>query len=239
MHETPRTYRRTITVTVAAAAAQPTRVRAELSDTHHRMSIDVEHERGVIRAVAPQGQRLPWSTCAVGLRGAQRLVGLTLEEASRLRVWAADRSGHCTHMLDLALLAVGHAYGPAESRYELGVSPPAGRLRRAWIRLDGRPVLDWRLDGSAITGPDPWTGLDLDARPLPPRLGADIPPGVREAAFMLRRACHIGQGDAVDLDTYRVAAQIGVLEGTCHTLQPVVAQHAHRMRGSSRPSREA
>jgi len=37
MHETPRTYRRTITVTVAAAAAQPARVRAELSDTHHRM----------------------------------------------------------------------------------------------------------------------------------------------------------------------------------------------------------
>jgi hypothetical protein len=142
-------------------------------------------------------------------------------------------------MLDLALLAVGHAYGPAPARYELGVSPPAGRLRRAWVRLDGRPVLDWRLDGSTITGPEPWTGQDTAAREFLPRLRASATPGIREAAIMLRRACHIGQGEAVDLDDYDVAAQIAVLDGSCHTLQPTVAQRAHRIQGTSRPSRKA
>jgi hypothetical protein len=235
MHDTPWAYRRTITVTTARSG----HVRAELADTHHQMSIEVEHNDGLVRAVTPEGQRLPWSTCVIGLRGAERLVGLTLDEASELRVWAADRSGHCTHMLDLALLAVGHAYGPAEAHYELGVSPPAGRRRRAWVRLDGRTVLDWRLDGSTITGPESWTGLDIAAREFLPRLRAGAPPDIQEAAIMLRRACHIGQGEAVDLDNYDVAAQIGVVEGTCYTLQPGIADRARRIHGSSRLSRRA
>jgi hypothetical protein len=157
-----------------------------------------------------------------------RLVGLTLEEAGDLRRWAADRSGHCTHMLDLALLAVRHAGDPAPPAYEMWVRPPAGRHRLAWLRRDGIPLLEWRLDGTTITGPPPWSGVDTATGGFFSLLRGSFPADVAEAAIVLRRACQVAAGDVLDLDRVAVAADVAIVDGSCHTLTPGVASRARR-----------
>ena len=223
------TYRRW----TGAATVRAGVVHAEMADTHHHLALDLVHDGTAVLAALPKGHRLPWTTCVVGVRGVARLAGLSLEEAGDLRRWAADRSGHCTHLLDLALLAVRHALDPAPLEYEVGVSPPAVRRRVAWLRRDGTPLLEWRLDGTAITGPPPWSGVDIAAPGFGSLLRADFPADVAEAAIVLRRACHIAGGDAVDLDRVSVAGDIAIVDGSCHTLMPDVASRAHRIPGAS------
>jgi hypothetical protein len=42
----------------------------------------------------------------------------------------------------------------------------------------------------------------------------------------------------VDLDDYEVANQIGIIDSSCHTLQPTIASTSRRVRGSARPTEE-
>jgi hypothetical protein len=63
-------------------------------------------------------------------------------------------------------------------------------------------------------------------------------PDQREHVAILRRACHIAPSRVVDLDDYQVAAQIGLIDSSCHTLQPDVAPGARRVRGTARPTEE-
>jgi len=173
-----------------------------------------------------------WTGVATVRPGVAGLAGRTLAEAGGLKRWAADRSGHCTHMLDLALLAVRHAGGPG-LEYEIVVRPSAGRRRAAWLRRDGDALLAWRLDGTTVTDPPSWSGVDIAAGGFVALLRKDFPGDVAEAAIVLRRACHIAGGDVLDLDGVAVAGDVAVLDGSCHTLVPAVAARARRIRGSS------
>ena len=102
---------------------QPGRVTAEVEDDYHRFFVDLRHDGERITGVATNAKRSPWTTCpSAGDHLAERLTGALLSEvASR-----EDPLTHCTHMLDLAILAAAHADDAAPTLYEMLVDDPHG-----------------------------------------------------------------------------------------------------------------
>jgi hypothetical protein len=168
----------------------------------------------------------------VGAAAAASLTGLSLEEASDPRRWALDRSAHCTHVADLALLAVRHA--DARLRYDVGVAPAATPVRTATLSRDGALVMRWDLDGRTIVGPAPFDRLSLDRDEFLPWIRANLSPDEIEYAMVLRRAATLAVGNAFDLDAYATAADVHPADDTCHTYRRDVALTARRNRGTSR-----
>lgn len=224
-------YARRIEVTTS-----PGRVVAEMEDYVHHFRVDLEHADGVVTRAVGTGLRVPWATCPLGAAGVARLAGAKVGQDTGDSWVGGDRTDQCTHVIDLAAVAVAHAGRPSV-RFVARVSPAGGPQRHAELRSDGVTVLEWDLEDDVVQA-GPFAGLRVRSRELKQRMLALPDPDAREHIAILRRACHIAPSRAVDLDDYEVANQIGIVDSSCHTLQPQVASSSRRVRGSARRTEE-
>lgn len=214
----------------------PGRVVAEMEDYVHHFRVELEHTEGVVTRAVGTGVRVPWATCPIGAAGVARLAGAKVGPDTGDTWVGPDRTDQCTHVIDLAAVAVAHAGRPSV-RYDARVSPAGGPRRRAVLLADGEPVLEWELEDDVVTA-GLFAGLRVRSRELKQRMRELPDPDQREHVAILRRACHIAPSRAVDLDDYEVANQIGIIDSSCHTLQPDVAATSRRVRGSARRTEE-
>jgi hypothetical protein len=209
----------------------PGRVVAEMEDYVHHFRVEYEHADGFVTRAVGTGVRVPWTTCPIGAAGVAAMAGTAVGPGMGEK-WVSDRTGQCTHVIDLAAVALAHADGP-DVRYDARVSPGGGPYRTATLRADGQPVLTWELEDDVVLT-EPFAGMRVRSRELKQlMLGIDDPER-REHVAIMRRACHIAPSRGLDLDNYQVAAEISILDSSCHTLQPQVAATSRRVRGSAR-----
>ncbi len=213
----------------------PGSAEAEMQDTHHHVLVRILHAGGVITSATAEGLRLPWTTCARGARGVEALAGLPLDVAREGGAWLTDRSLHCVHATDLALLAVRHAGDTQPLRYDAFVRRAMMRRREAWLHTDGDLTLRWDLDGETIAGPEPFTGLTMDRKAFMAWVREHLDDGAAEAAVVLRRAASIARGVGIDLDGADVASDAHPPDGSCLTYAGPLADRARRVRGTSLP----
>jgi len=143
---------------------------------------------------------------------------------------------NCTHLFDLAGLAVAHALRDAELRqYDLAITDPFDDDRHelsCW--RDGSLVLHWEVEAGEITGPSEWAGAPLQSKFIPwaeEQLDIDT----AEASIALRRMLHISMGRGTDLDaTVTGAEHTDGPIGRCYSYQPERIVTAVRLRGSVR-----
>jgi hypothetical protein len=214
----------------------PGRVVAEMEDYVHHFRVELEHAGGVVTRAVGTGVRVPWATCPLGAAGVARLAGAKVGPDTGDSWVGSDRTDQCTHVIDLAAVAVAHAGRPSV-RYVARVSPGGGPRRSAGLLADGEPVLTWELEDDLVTA-GLFAGLRVRSRELKQQVRELPDPDRREHVAILRRACHIAPSRAVDLDDYEVADQIGIIDSSCHTLQPQVAPTSRRVRGSARRTEE-
>jgi hypothetical protein len=212
-------------------ASTPTSIDAEMEDHHHHFRVHLDLKNGVIAKVETTAVRAPWTTCATGAAALERMNGLTIAEATDPRTWGDDRSAHCTHAADLALLAVRHATD-ATCRYDATFTPANAHHRTATLTRDGTEVMRWTLDGAAVT--EPFGNLPLDRHAFLPWIRANLDEEGIEHAMILRRAATIAMGNAFDLDAFATAADVHPADNTCHTYRVEIASIARRNKGSSR-----
>ncbi len=165
----------------------------------------------------------------------ERLIGMALA-ASPLAVQRHTASQHqCTHLLDIAGLAISHAArGIAARQYDAEVTvPDDSGPRHAILRRDGRSVLSWSLDETTILGPGSFAGRDLRSI-LPWAEGFCATVDDFEAVIVLRRAVHISKSRLMDLDTVPSAAALGRYSGACYVFQPERMDTALRNPGCTR-----
>lgn len=223
------TYTRRIVVSPG-----PTAIDAEMEDHHHHFRVHLDLVDGVISGVSTTAVRSPWSTCATGATAIASLVGLSLDDAFEPRTWGADRSVHCTHVADLALLAVRHGRDVEALRYDVRVVPAAAESRTAVLEHRGAGGMRWELSGQVITGPQPFDRLSLGRDQFLPWIRSSLAPAQIEYAMVLRRAATIAVGNAFDLDDYATAGDVHPADQTCHTYRREIAFTARRKRGTSR-----
>ena len=208
----------------------------ELEDDPHRFSVTVRQGGGVVEAVEAQGLRTPWSTCAAAGDVLKDLQGAPLDRSPFDVLRRVNMRAQCTHMLDLAALAISAAargLGRRVYDVEVAATRKDGRETTAGVlSRDGALLAEWRVADWVIEAPEACRRLDL--RRVWPWLEAN---GDREddaeALFVLRRAVLVGRVTFVDLDQLKLATELPDMAGACFTFQPGRMEQAERRLGST------
>ncbi len=152
-----------------------------LEDDMHRFHLRIDHAEGRITGVAAKAVRHPWSACPGATDFIARdLTGQLLEDVAR-----RDPTQHCTHLFDLAILAAAHTADTAQTRFDMFVGDRVDGRTTVTLAENGEERLHWLLDGLAIHGEGPHSGLNL--RQLS-KWKQELPPQEAEWATLLRRA---------------------------------------------------
>jgi hypothetical protein len=229
-------FRRRIRVVVDT----PGVVAGGLEDDFHYFQVRVNHDGEQVTTVEAESKRWPWSTCPGAAVPLQALAGMPLSRRCLAVGDWTDPRQNCTHMFDLAGLAIAHAArrGPPGTVRQYDIEIPAGaqaggrREVRVW--RDGELTLAWELAGRACVAPPPfsevpWRGGFLHWA------DRNLEVDDAEAAIVLRRACDIGMGRGMDLDAIpRAVDALASQGGVCHTMQPGIVEVALRNRGTVR-----
>jgi hypothetical protein len=195
---------------VQMIAPQPGCVTAEVEDDYHRFFVELSHDGARITGVATNAKRFPWTTCpSAGDHLAERLTGVTLSEVAGHE----NPLTHCTHMLDLAILAAAHAQDSGPTVYEMMVDDPHAGPRAAILRRNGIETLRWLIDGTLLVAPGMMAGRDM--RQLKHWID-EIDPELREPARVLRRGAYIARGRGFDFSQLTTASAVNAAVA-CYT----------------------
>ena len=211
-------------------------MRGDLEDDFHRFGLTLHHDGERVTAVEGDAERFPWTTCPSAVEPLRSVAGARISRRlTELGEHVAARS-NCTHLFDLAGLAIAHAARAAAGtrQYDVAIPDRTRTLTSPQLERDGEVVLRWDLDGTTITGPAPYDGIALRAGFLA-WAEATLDDEEAEAAIVLRRACDISFGRSMDLDVYDTAADLGdIMLGTCHSFQPGTIEVGLRNKGQTR-----
>lgn len=203
-------------------ATAPGEARAVVEDDYHHFRVLIRHRRGQVVEAASQALRSPTVLCPVAGERLSELHGMALDPSSAAALGHTDARQQCTHMIDIAGLAIAAAARGIDRRSYAAVVPDRQEgVTHPVLYRDGSPVLSWRMTGATITNPAPFKDLNI---------GSGFTGWVRrelgleeaEAALVLRRAVSISGGRGVDLDA---PGRKGPM-GRCWTWQPERAPEA-------------
>jgi hypothetical protein len=230
-------YRRRIRLVNLA----PGHTAGELEDDFHHFRVDLRHDGTHIERADGRFFRGPWTTCAEATEPLRAIEGKVLTRRSTgIGAYTPARE-NCTHLFDLAGLAVAHAARGGDARhYDIELTDPSGahQAQRATLWRDGVLLLEWQIEQREIVAPDPWPSAPLRGGFIgwaESNLDADD----AEAAIALRRIIDIAIGRGADLDALTSSAQIAVtMAGKCQAFLPVRIELGRRNRGSARHFRD-
>ncbi|WP_312551497.1 DUF2889 domain-containing protein [Massilia sp.] len=209
--------------------AQGGQVRAALEDDFHHFRVVVDYRDGLVTAVRGEAPRHPFTACPGAAPELDRLAGMRLDRVANSVTLHTDSTQQCTHMFDLAGLAIAAASrGDSVRRYDIEIPRHVGGRTRARLMRDGVLVLDWEVEGSVILGPAPYAGVDMRQGMARWAL-TTLPVEEAEAALVLRRCALISLGRLKDIDKEPHAH----LTGRCYAQQPQRAPQAIRIVGST------
>jgi hypothetical protein len=215
-------------------------VEAGLEDDFHYFTVTLRHDGEHVLDMAGGARRWPWSTCPDAAGPLRSLEGMPLSERCLAVGEHADPRLNCTHMFDLAGLAVAHAArgGPVgtERQYDVKIPYAAqfGGEHDVEVKRDGETVHTWTLDGRSCISPPPFSEVPWRGGFLK---WADqtFEPEESEPVIVLRRACDIGMGRGMDLDQYDVATELEpMMSGICYSMQPEQTRVALRNKDSAK-----
>ena len=225
----PGIYRRHIRLHAAPGA-----VRADMEDDSHRFGVIVRHDGRVVRAVEGLPMRTPWTLCSGARDLLFALVGMQLAPTPLAAARHTDQKQQCTHMFDLATLAIAHAARGIAGR-EYHIEAPWYLLdgpRTITLRRDGDIVWTWTLERDRILTPEPFATIGVRQLLVWAEQNVRDPDEI-EALFITRRAALISGSRLLDLDPLLNPAATGHGVGACYVHQPDRMVAARRNLGST------
>jgi hypothetical protein len=233
-------YRRRIVL-----EARDGEVRGELADDFHHFSVRVTHDGE--RAIDVKGEdvRVPWTTCPGAIAPLRRMRGAALTR-SILQVFGHTRAREqCTHLHDLACLALTHAArGEALRRYDISVPDRIENATEVVLHVDEREALRWWVRGNSVEQATParFDGAPLGGLAFLNFLRHELEQDAElaEAAWVLERAVFIGHGRRHDFEGISEASIFAPVVGAaCHTFDPARVGDAKRVYGTVRDFTDA
>jgi hypothetical protein len=219
--------RRSIVLTKAADDV----VEGWLEDNFHHFGVSIGHQGGRVRDVRAETLRYPWSTCAEAGQPLLSLIGQALEPSAPRLAARLPMRLQCTHLFELAMLAIAHACRDVHGRrYDMIVRQDASHSEMfyATLAMDGVEVMCLEAAGSTITQPTEFAGKDL-YKGFRAWLSI-LPVETAEQMWLMRRAFWLGAGVS-RVKPASNADGMG-LGAVCHSFQPEQRFRARPMEGS-------
>jgi len=137
-------------------------VEAHLSDDFHEMRCFVRHDGAIVTHIESETIRIPTSACPAATAQLQKLIGVPIK-TPRGDYYADDRArAHCTHLYDLAVLAIGLAPAASlQTRFEANVPDETDAPVVLTVRQDGRIIHEWTVRDGTLLAPEPLRGNTL------------------------------------------------------------------------------
>jgi len=215
---------------------QSLQVVAELEDITHAFRLTLGHDGSCVTDIKAQPIRYPFDTCPGAAAMLQPLIGCSLDtDASSFRSVVAPGQ-NCTHLYDLALLALAHARRPARTRiYDISV--PDELVTGTEIRLlcDGVAVHEWRVRDHRIVAPATFARQPV-MQGFYSWASEAFAGEILEAALVLQRGYFVAQGRRYDYMNSgdRLATDDNMPNGACYTYNTGVVEKAVHTEGMAR-----
>ena len=224
------TFRRRIVIN-AQHAGEAITVRAAVEDDFHHFRVEVHCVAGLVAGVSSDAPRHPYTLCPAARGELTRLIGMPLNRIANAVTRFTDATEQCTHLLDLAGLAIAAAArGTALRQYDIRLPQREMHGRtQAQLWRDGELLLTWEVNDDLIEAPPPYAGVNLRAG-LARWALTTLPEDEAEAALVLRRCAIVALGRARNLDAQVHAKPSGL----CYAQQTCRAEQALRVIGSTR-----
>ncbi|CAI9907548.1 DUF2889 domain-containing protein [Pseudomonas aeruginosa] len=204
-------------------------VRAALEDDFHHFRVWLRHSDGMVREIGGEAVRYPYSACPQASGQLEQLIGMPLSHIAHSVTRQTDAQHQCTHLLDLAGLAIANAArGTLRRCYDVQVPDRVDEHTTPILLRDGRLLLSWDVRGSIIQGPAPYCGVNL-RKGMARWALSHLPEEDAEAALLLRRCTQISLGRQHPLDSQVHASSTSL----CFSQQPARAAQALRIKGST------
>jgi hypothetical protein len=195
------------------------RVDASLEDIFHAMHCTLFHDGTRITDIDAALTRIPTSACPGAAIAIRELIGEPLDLASATLYGAGRPRRNCTHLFDLAVLAMAQATRDEPvRRYDMLVPDETGEPVEIEVRRNGLLVHAWRVHEDVIVTPEPLAGKPMLAGFAGWALRTFTGDAL-EAAMALHRTCFISRGRRFLTET-RAGESIRVnaaMAGVCHS----------------------
>lgn len=212
-------------------------VGAELEDCNHGFRLIIKHQQQRINAIEVEALRFPLSSCPGAIKPLQALVGCQLDSSAATFKQASQPRSNCTHLYDLALLAVNHAQrNEVERIYDVEVPDSMNAQQSMSVFRNGEKVHHWQIDQQMIIEPSEFRAKPImqgfskwsqqhfsDAEQL-------------EAAQVLQRGYFVARARRVELNNRggEPAINDSMMIGACYSYSPEVVEQALRLAGTVR-----
>ena len=215
---------------------KPAQIVAELEDTTHGFRLTLSHNEKQVINITAEPIRYPFDTCPGAVASLQPLINCPLDIDSRTIRRVLNPGRNCTHLYDLALLALAHCRRPEQHRiYDISV--PDERENGTGIRVsrDGLLQHEWQVNRHHIAAPSPLAGKPL-MRGFYSWASAEFSDDALEAACVLQRGYFVAQSRRHDYMNAagRMAREDNMPDGACYTYSAGVVEHAVHTGGMGR-----
>jgi hypothetical protein len=199
--------------------------RAALEDDFHHFRVTMRHRDGVVGEVTAEQPRFPTGGCEGAAPRLSELVGMKLDPFSGAALIHTDARFQCTHLIDLAGLAIAAAaQGIARRRYDVEVPDAVNGRTSPRVFRDGVRVLEWQIENDTILGPDPFTGRSMGLG-FSAFAREQLTLDDAEAALILRRGIMVGFGRLISAGLITPKSPRMPI-GACWAFQPERAHEA-------------
>ncbi len=189
-------YRRRITFSRRADG-----IDVGLLDDYHDMRVALIVEGGIISNVVARMDRFPKTSCPGAVAALRELIGRPIGE---LALSGEERSGQCTHLVELARLGLTRLVRnlPGEIVEISLTDRDASSRQHLTIDLDGKPALASVLEGEAIVEPAAHRGRSLFGGFI--RWAHEVmAPGETDLWRMAQMAVFVARGRAYVVDGHK------------------------------------
>lgn len=202
---------------------------AELEDCSHAFRVILSYRHSVVSDVQAESLRYPMTGCIGAPDKLKELIGVRTDLSAREYVAKINPKVHCTHLYDLALLALAHISRDESVRViDVVIPDELEEAVEATVSVNNRTVLTWLIRSWQIIAPykdkPVYRGFAQWAEEL---LDGDE----KEAGFVLQKSYMVAQARRFDADAMldRKPGSEVSMAGVCYNYGPDIIKHTERV----------
>lgn len=134
-----------------------------LFDNFHEMTVELRHDGAQVLAASGRMDRFPKTTCPGAVAKLEQFVGARIVEGGSGARRMVDRTQHCTHLLDMAVLGLAMLERGERARlFDIAVTDrDAQRCQQVEVMVDGELRLSLLLRDEVVEQPADCAGVGL------------------------------------------------------------------------------